>query len=127
MGGMIVEDMVRQAPARRILATRFLQREAAPGYPACAAIAESSEFATIEAGLNAIQGWSGKAHLPNILSPTLILWHVHDPTYAVSQTELLWRSIPRSSLAVVPNCAHAVHAEHPGAFTRLVDEFLRDA
>jgi len=166
MGGMIVQDMVRQAPervkrlilygtgavgvlpgrfesietsiqrsvhdgpaatARRISATWYLEREAASGYPACASIAEQSTFGAIEAGLNAMQGWSGEAHLPNIRSQTLIVWGAHDRTYAWAQTELLWRRIPNSDLAVVPNCAHAVHSERPVVFNLLVDEFLADS
>ena len=163
MGGMVVQDMVRQASkrvdrlilygtgavgvlpgrfetietsikraaqdgaaatARRISATWFLEQEKASGYPACATIAEQSTPASIEAGLRAMQGWTGEAHLKDIASKTLVVWGAHDRTYPWSQTELLWRIIPNSDLAVVPNCAHAVHAERPKLFNLLVDEFL---
>ena len=109
MGGMVVQDMVRQAPkrvdrlilygagpvgalpgrfesietsikraahdgaaatARRISATWFLEQEKASGYPACATIAEQSTPASIEAGLRAMQGWTGEAHIKDIASKT---------------------------------------------------------
>lgn len=165
MGGMIVQDMVRQAPsrinrlilygtgpigvlpgrfetietsirraeedgakptARRISATWFLHRDKAAGYPACAAIAEKSALNAIQAGLHAMQGWSGEAHLPDITAQTLVIWGAHDRTYPWSQAEALWRRIPNSDLAVVPRCAHAVHAERPRIFNLLVAEFLED-
>ncbi|WP_367646642.1 alpha/beta fold hydrolase [Ruegeria arenilitoris] len=37
---------------------------------------------------------------------------------------MLWQEIPKTSLAVVPGCAHAVHAEKPELFQRLVSDFL---
>ncbi len=164
MGGMVVQEVVRQAPqrvarlilygtgalgvlpgrfepiatsmerarndgpqatARRISATWFLETEAAPAYPACAAIAEKSQLPAILAGLEAMQAWSGEAHLPKIESETLVLWGDQDRTYPWSQTECLWQGIPNSSLAVVPGCAHAVHLERPEIFNSLVDGFLR--
>ena len=164
MGGMVVQDLIRQAPqrvarlvlygtgalgvlpgrfepiatsmerarndgaratARRISATWFLQSEAAPAYEGCAAIAEKSGLPAILAGLKAMEGWSGEAHLPAIESETLILWGDKDRTYPWSQTECLWRAIPKSNLAVVPGCAHAVHLERPEIFNPLVEGFLR--
>ena len=39
--------------------------------------------------------------------------------------EMLWQTIPGSSLAVLPACAHALHLERPALFHALVHEFLR--
>ena len=114
-----------QATARRIAATWFLDREQASGYGACAAIAEQSHPDAIAAGLDAMQGWSGRAALPSITAPTLVLWGDRDRTYAWPQIETLWRDIPDATLAVVPNCAHAVHLEKPGLFNPLLLDFLR--
>lgn len=114
------------ATARRIAATWFLAREAAPAYPACATIAEQSTEAAIHAGLNAMQGWSGEGFLPHIRPETLVIWGDQDRTYAWAQTELLWQRTPKASLAVVPGCAHAVHLEKPSLFNALLTDFLRE-
>ena len=112
--------------ARRIAATWFLGREAAPQFSACAEIAEASSLQAIIAGLQAMHNWSGLDHLARIAAPTLVLWGNNDRTYAWSQTETLWRKIPDCQLAVIPACAHAVHMERPTLFNQLVAEFLDD-
>lgn len=163
MGGMIVQDMVLQAPdridrlvlygtgatgilpgrfepigtsklraqsdgasatARRIAATWFLDFEKAPAYEDCAAIAQRSSLQAIVAGLDAMQTWNGVSFLPDIRARTLVLWGDHDRTYPWSQTEQLWTSIAGSSLAVIPDCAHAAHLEKPDLFNRIVEDFL---
>lgn len=163
MGGMIVQEMVRQAPervrrlvlyatgpqgelpgrfetietskqraredgagptARRIAATWFSKREEAEHYQHCAAISEMAGLDSMLAGLTAMQSWSGEAHLPKITNETLIIWGDEDRTYDWSQIEILWTHIPNSNLAVLPSCAHAVHAERPELFNALVHQFL---
>lgn len=165
MGGMIVQEMVRQAPervdrlilygtgakgllperfetietsmtransegakatAQRISATWFLEREGADGFVECAEIACLTTLPAILAGLVAMRDWSGERHLASIRSNTLILWGDGDRTYRWPQIEHLWTEIPNSSLAVVPQCAHAVHTERAGLFNELVNGFLRD-
>ncbi len=106
--------------ARRIAATWFLKGEAASGYEDCAALAEQSASAALPAGLDAMQAWSGADGLADIKPKTTIIWGDSDRTYSWDQTQLLWRSIPSASLAVVPGCAHAVHAEKPDVFNLLV-------
>jgi pimeloyl-ACP methyl ester carboxylesterase len=110
--------------ARRIAATWFLDREDAPTYEACAQIAERSTLAAMTAGLDAMQGWSGAAHLPQISQKTLLIWGDGDRTYPWGQIETLWSAIPRAGLAVVPGCAHAVHLEKPSIFNALLRDFL---
>lgn len=113
-----------KATARRISATWFLDEEAAAQYSACAAIAEQSTLPAIIAGLEAMRSWSGEEHLPGIAAETLVLWGDRDRTYPWSQTETLWRSIPNAHLAVMPQCAHAVHMERPELFNILIADFL---
>lgn len=113
------------ATARRISATWFLEREAAPAYPDCAAIAERATMPAIQAGLDAMEGWAGQDSLRQIDQDTLILWGDQDRTYAWEQINLLWRSIPQTQLAVVPGCAHAVHLEKPDLFNALLLDFLQ--
>lgn len=163
MGGMIVQEMVRQAPdrinrlilygtgavgvlpgrfepietsmqrarddgaedtARRIAATWFLERDAAPAYGSCADIAAKASLPAILAGLDAMRSWSGRDHLLQVSCETLVLWGDQDRTYLWSQIETLWRTIPNSHLAVVPRAAHAVHLERPTLFNQLLRAFL---
>jgi pimeloyl-ACP methyl ester carboxylesterase len=112
------------ATARRIAATWFLDREAAPGYEHCAAIAAQAKLPALEAGLDAMQAWSGEQNLSQIQQETLVLWGDRDRTYPWSQIQMLWEAIPSTSLAVVPACAHALHAEKSELFQRLVSDFL---
>ncbi|WP_170480195.1 alpha/beta fold hydrolase [Ruegeria arenilitoris] len=112
------------ATARRIAATWFLKREAAEGFERCATIAAQSKLPAINAGLDAMQSWSGKQNLSQIEKETLVIWGDRDRTYPWTQIQKLWTDIPNSSLAVVPDCAHAVHAEKPELFGRLIADFL---
>ena len=112
------------ATARRIAATWFLDREAAPGFEHCAAIAAQSTLDAIMAGLDAMQGWSGEGSLSDIPQDTLVLWGDQDRTYPWAQIQRLWTGIPQTSLAVVPGCAHALHAEKPDLFQRVLADFL---
>ena len=113
-----------QATARRISATWFLEQENAPAYDGCAQLAERSSMAAILAGLDAMNLWDGCAQLAKLKPETLIIWGDRDRTYSWSQTEHLWHAIPHSSLAVIPQSAHASHLEKPGLFNMLVGEFL---
>ncbi|MEM9605097.1 MAG: alpha/beta fold hydrolase [Pseudomonadota bacterium] len=165
MGGMIVQQMTAQAPARvdklvlygtgchgnmpgrfetldataeraardgveatanRVSATWFLHGEADPEYPGCAAIARQSTAQSQLAGLMAMKGWSGAAHLADIGSRTLVLWGEADRAYPWAQVEELWRTVPDSHLAVLPGCSHAVHLERAPLFNTILTEFLDD-
>ena len=112
------------ATARRIAATWFRDNEQSPEFPGCARIAELAQLPAIQAGLRAMQNWSGEAALQDITAPTLVLWGDLDRSYAWPQIEKLWHEIPTCNLAVVPNCAHAVHSEQPDLFNALVRTFL---
>lgn len=113
------------ATARRIAATWFLHREAGPGYERCAEIAAQSSLQAMEAGLSAMEAWSGEERLHEIESPTLVLWGDGDRAYLWPQVEKLWTSIPGAGLAVVPGCSHAVHQEKPELFRAILSDFLK--
>ena len=115
-----------EATARRIAATWFLKNEDDPAYQSCADLAALSPLSSIHAGLLAMQHWSGEAHLPQIAHQTLVIWGDRDRTYAWAQIEQLWQSIPDTRLAVLPDCAHAVHLENPNMFNHLLGGFLRN-
>ncbi len=110
--------------ARRIVATWFLEREDATAYEECAQIAERSSMQAILAGLDAMREWSGIEYLSGIQAKTLVIWGDHDRSYSWSQIEQLWQSIPKASLAVIPDCAHAPHLEKPGLFNKILRDFL---
>jgi 2-hydroxy-6-oxonona-2,4-dienedioate hydrolase len=110
--------------ARRIAATWFLDRELAAGFEDCAAIAERSSMQAIFAGLDAMQAWDGVDNLQTISAKTLVVWGDQDRTYPWRQTERLWTSIEQCSLAVIPQCAHAVHLENPYVFNALLRDFV---
>lgn len=114
-----------QATANRISATWFRDFEKAPDWQFCATIAKQTTLAAMTAGLQAMQRWSGESSLANIQSPTLVLWGDLDRSYAWPQVEQLWQTIPNCNLAVVPNCAHAVHSENSEVFNAIINSFLR--
>lgn len=109
---------------RRICATWLLDREASPAFEGLAAIATQASEQAASAGLSAMEAWDGREHLPKIAQRTLILWGENDRSYGWPQIEMLWRGIPRASLAVLPAAAHALHLEHPAFFCTLLTEFL---
>lgn len=76
------------------------------------------------AGLDAMQAWSGVDALAQLQPERLVIWGDRDRTYAWPQTEKLWQTVPRTSLAVFPDCAHAVHLEKSDAFNRTLVDFL---
>jgi 2-hydroxy-6-oxonona-2,4-dienedioate hydrolase len=117
------EDGV-QRTARRISATWLLDREASPAFEALAALATQASEQAASAGLSAMEAWDGREHLSKIAQTTLVIWGERDRTYGWSQIEMLWRNIPRASLAVLPACAHALHLERSALFCTLLIEFL---
>jgi pimeloyl-ACP methyl ester carboxylesterase len=113
-----------QRTARRICATWLLEYEASPAFEGLAAIATQASEQAASAGLSAMESWDGREHLGQIGQATLIVWGENDRTYGWSQIEMLWRGIPRASLAVLPACAHALHLERGALFCTLLIEFL---
>ena len=113
-----------QRTARRICATWLLDREASAAYEALAALATQASEQAASAGLSAMESWDGRDHLGRIEQATLVIWGEGDRTYGWSQIEMLWRGIPRASLAVLPSCAHALHLERSALFCTLLVEFL---
>jgi 2-hydroxy-6-oxonona-2,4-dienedioate hydrolase len=117
------EDGV-QRTAKRISATWLLHREASSAFEALAALATQASEEAASAGLSAMEVWDGRQHLGQIEQTTLVLWGEGDRTYSWSQIEMLWRGIPHAKLAVLPDCAHALHLERSSLFCTIVVEFL---
>ena len=119
----LAQDGVERT-ARRISATWLRDHEASPAFEALAALAcQASEQAAL-AGLWAMEGWDGRDRLAAVRQRTLVVWGERDRSYGWAQIEALWRGIPQASLAVLPNCAHALHLESPAIFHALLTEFL---
>jgi 2-hydroxy-6-oxonona-2,4-dienedioate hydrolase len=119
-----LRDDGMQHTAKRICATWLLDREASPAFEALAALATQASEQAASAGLSAMEAWDGREHLGQIEQTTLVIWGERDRTYGWSQIEMLWRRIPGASLAVVPDCAHALHLERSALFCTLLVEFL---
>ena len=122
----VATDGVRNT-ARRIAATWFLDCEQAPGFEACAAIAQMAGKQSLLAGLDAMNRWDGEARLNDIIAQTLVIWGDRDRTYPWPQVQKLWQAIPNTSLAVIPNCAHVPHLESPDVFNAILKGFVTKA
>lgn len=117
------EDGIERT-ARRICAMWLLDREASPAFEALAALATQASEQAANAGLSAMEAWDGCERLGSIEQATLVIWGEGDRSYGWSQIEMLWRRIPRASLAVLPACSHALHLERNALFCTLLVEFL---
>jgi pimeloyl-ACP methyl ester carboxylesterase len=62
--------------------------------------------------------------LARISAPTLVLAG-DDDIVSVEHTAAMFRAIPKSELAVIPGTSHAVPAEKPELFNRIVLDFLQ--
>jgi len=115
------------ATARHIAATWFVDGERAPDFPMCAAIGASASLQAAIASTYAWEHWDIRHALGSFRMPALVLWGERDRSIGWHQCEQLWRGIPRSSLAVCPQCAHNVHLERPELFDLLVSDFVATA
>lgn len=119
----LAEDGLERT-ARRTCATWLTDYEASPAFEGLAALACMASEQAARAGLCAMEGWDGRANLVAIQQPTLVVWGERDRSYGWAQIEALWRTIPRASLAVLPDCAHALHLERTALFHSLLLDFL---
>ena len=119
----VVADGVENT-ARRISAKWFIGGESGTGYAGCADIAVMASLQAAQAGLTAMETWSGEQALPNIKAQTLVFWGDQDKSYHWPLPEKLWKEIPDASLSVVAGCSHAVHLEKPHLFNAILRDFL---
>jgi pimeloyl-ACP methyl ester carboxylesterase len=68
--------------------------------------------------------WDGRAQLPTLTMPSLIIWGEEDRSYRWAQVEYLWSHLPGASLAVIPGASHAAHVEKPEIFRLILEDFL---
>ena len=113
-----------ESSARRISAKWFVGGADSSAYQGCADIAVVASAQAADAGLSAMQAWSGREELIKIASSTLVLWGDQDKSYLWPLPEELWQKIPDASLSVVAGCSHAVHLEKPELFNAILLDFL---
>lgn len=119
----LAQDGVEKT-ARRIVATWFAQGENHPGFQLLNRIGARSSADAAQSALHAMALWDGRPNLARITMPTLILWGDEDRSYRWPQVEMLWKSLPNASLAVIPGASHAAHLEKPEIFMAILNDYL---
>jgi 3-oxoadipate enol-lactonase len=66
------------------------------------------------------------ARLKEIKCPILVIVGADDPGTPVSMAKEIHDNAPGSKLVVLPQAAHLANLEQPAAFTRALEDFLRD-
>ncbi|NKX45953.1 alpha/beta fold hydrolase [Roseicyclus persicicus] len=110
--------------ARRIAATWLLHGEAHPAFATLSAIGAQADPWAAQTALTAMAAWDGRAGLPMLTMPSLVIWGDRDRSYRWAQVEQLWTNLPAASLAVIPGASHAAHAEKPQIFRLILEDFL---
>jgi pimeloyl-ACP methyl ester carboxylesterase len=64
--------------------------------------------------------------LREVRRPVLLVWGEHDQIHLGSEALALRAGLPDSRLVVVPDAGHEVMLDQPGAFNRVVLDFLQD-
>ena len=108
----------------RIGATWFYHGAAAPGFALVEQIGTGANPKAALNALDAMENWDGRAALPTLSMPTLVLWGHEDRSYRWPQVETLWKTLPNATLSVVPGTSHAAHLEKPKLFHAILDDFL---
>lgn len=85
------------------------------GLDAQAAVIKALDFDAFAADIKRI---------PEIKTPTLILWGQDDYWIPLANGKLFRRDLKNSVLAIVPECGHVMQEEYPDLTARLILEFL---
>jgi pimeloyl-ACP methyl ester carboxylesterase len=113
-----------ESTARRIAATWFVHGERHPGFELVSRIAAMAGAAAARSALHAMAAWDGRAYLPALTMPSLIIWGDEDRSYRWHQVEALWSGLANGSLAVIPGASHAVHLEKPAIVAAILKDYL---
>ena len=65
-----------------------------------------------------------KSYLPNINSPTLLIWGENDTATPISDGELMEKLIPDAGLVKIKNCSHYVFLEQSAYVNKIIFTFL---
>ncbi len=63
-------------------------------------------------------------YLPQVTTPTLLVWGRQDAIIPVECGELFQAALPNATLRVIDNCGHSPALEKPAEFLTVVNEFL---
>jgi len=76
---------------------------------------------------HAMSKWDGRAVLPQIKSPTLVILGQRDLAFKQTSYEAVADLIPDAQLAKIQVSAHLVHLERPDAVNRAITRFIATA
>jgi len=112
------------------MAQRLVPGLVAPGAPAVAVevateVMAAVPEATYRAALQAIAGFDGRAALPAIAVPTLVLAAEHDRTAPPEVMQRMAARIPGAEYGCLPGAGHIANVERPAAFNAAVVSFLQ--
>lgn len=68
--------------------------------------------------------WACTDSLPELRTPTLIIWKRHDPYLPLAMARRAVERLPDARLAVIPGWGHAPHRKNGDVFVRYVLDFL---
>ena len=63
-------------------------------------------------------------YLPQIKSPTLVIWGENDIVTPLKEGTLIAKLIPNAQLSLIKNAGHMVFLEKPNEFVKLIKEFI---
>jgi 3-oxoadipate enol-lactonase len=78
-----------------------------------------------EQSLRAVLGWSVESHLGEIRCPALVIAADRD-YWPLDVKQSYAKKMPNARLAVIEDARHAVAAEKPDEFNRILDQFLAE-
>ena len=64
--------------------------------------------------------------LPDLQTPTLVVWGVRDRVLPYLQAHQAIARLPDGSLELIPNCGHLPHVEDPERFVASLARFLSE-
>jgi 2-hydroxy-6-oxonona-2,4-dienedioate hydrolase len=76
--------------------------------------------------VRAMGNFDVRDRLGEVQAKTLIICGDMDRTTHPRHSIEMWEKIPNSQLCILPNSAHAAHAEVPGIFSQIVSRFLME-
>ena len=84
-----------------------------------------AQFATVRAQVG-IRGQREVLldRLPDLQTPTLVVWGERDRVLPPSQAHEAITRLPNGSLELIPNCGHLPQVEHPERFVAILGRFL---
>jgi pimeloyl-ACP methyl ester carboxylesterase len=67
------------------------------------------------------------AALPQLTTPSLVIWGREDRLTPLETGEKIYAAIPNSQMVIIEKAGHAPHREQPAEFSAIVDKFLSGA